>query len=270
MLQKKAPFYVDVIEDNDDNLDISDVIIVETEDDTGINDGDDENTVKIFLSSDEDDEEIVSNNETRDEVKPNAYEDPPLEFPSKKIYRTYEEVRDELRRLNRAHTKHVQNSEFHTDKPPMSLPSLEAAVARLSADQLLSKDEEVLRTIGTPVLYWKRKNLDPKDLEEKDFYSAIDMLAWIEDITPTGCKVLNEHIATIRRYDGDVAPVLKEWKRGDQRSNGYLSSPRNYELSKKRQQEQNNSARGVYEREKTKVRQEEQQEQQQREQPPQK
>ena len=51
----------------------------------------------------------------------------------------------------------------------MSLPSLEAAVARLSADELLSKDEEVLRTIGSPVLYWKRKSLDTKDAEEQTF-----------------------------------------------------------------------------------------------------
>ena len=32
----------------------------------------------------------------------------------------------------------------------------------------LSKDEEVLCTIGSPVLYWKRKSLDTKDAEEQD------------------------------------------------------------------------------------------------------
>ena len=141
------------------------------------------------------------------------YEDPPLEFPSKKTYKSYEEVRDELRRLNRNHLQHVKNAYVHVDKPPMSLPSLEAAVARLSADEALSKDEEVLRTIGSPVLYWKRKVLDTKDVEEQDFYTTREMEAWRSTITPPGCKSLTEGVTSIRRYDGDVAQVLKEWRK---------------------------------------------------------
>ena len=135
LLAKKSPMYVEVLNDGDDSSDdISDVIIIEDEDeDEDIEDEDGDGGMKVFLSTDEDDE--VSD----DNVDASEYEDPPLEFPSKKTYKSYEEVRDELRRLNRNHLQHVKNAYVHVDKPPMSLPSLEAAVARLSADELLSK-----------------------------------------------------------------------------------------------------------------------------------
>jgi len=209
LLAKKSPMYVEVLNDGDDSSDdISDVIIIEDEDeDEDIEDEDGDGGMKVFLSTDEDDE--VSD----DNVDASEYEDPPLEFPSKKTYKSYEEVRDELRRLNRNHLQHVKNAYVHVDKPPMSLPSLEAAVARLSADELLSKDEEVLRTIGSPVLYWKRKSLDTKDAEEQDFYTTREMKAWRNEITPPGCKTLTEGVTSIRRYDGDVARVLKEWRK---------------------------------------------------------
>ena len=211
LLARKSPMYVEVLNDGDESDDdISDVIIIEDEEgDDDIEDEDKEGSVKVFLSTDDDDDDEVSD----DTVDASEYEDPPLEFPSKKTYKSYEEVRDELRRLNRNHLQHVKNAYVHVDKPPMSLPSLEAAVARLSADEALSKDEEVLRTIGSPVLYWKRKVLDTKDVEEQDFYTTREMEAWRSTITPPGCKSLTEGVTSIRRYDGDVAQVLKEWRK---------------------------------------------------------
>ena len=93
LLAKKSPMYVEVLNDGDDSSDdISDVIIIEDEDeDEDIEDEDGDGGMKVFLSTDEDDE--VSD----DNVDASEYEDPPLEFPSKKTYKSYEEVRDEVR-----------------------------------------------------------------------------------------------------------------------------------------------------------------------------
>lgn len=234
LLAKKSPMYVEVLNDGDESDDdISDVIIIEDGDEDEDNEDESEDgSVKVFLSSDEDDE--LSD----DNFDASEYVDPPLEFPSKKTYKSYEEVRDELRRLNRNHLQHVKNAYVHVDKPPMSLPSLEAAVARLSADELLSKDEEVLRTIGSPVLYWKRKVLDTNDVEEQDFYTMREMEAWRSEITPPGCKSLTEGVTSIRRYDGDVSHVLKEWRKRRFRGGQWKNNKKEQEKQKPQQRSQ--------------------------------
>jgi len=138
--------------------------------------------------------------------------------PSTGDYMSLEEMREELKTLNRAHLTHLATAEQHSpDIYPLCLPTLEATVARRSADSELTDDEEVLRTLATPILLWRSDKFDPSDLDRRDFASENETKDWQSTNVPEGFKKLDlPDMLELRKYDGDVADVIKRWGRGNE------------------------------------------------------
>jgi len=138
--------------------------------------------------------------------------------PSTGDYMSLEEMREELKTLNRAHLTHLATAEQHSpDIYPLCLPTLEATVARRSADSELTDDEEVLRTLATPILLWRSDKFDPSDLDRRDFASENETKDWQSKNVPEGFKKLDlPDMLELRKYDGDVADVIKRWGRGNE------------------------------------------------------
>ena len=120
-------------------------------------------------------------------------------------------MRDELKALNRLHLDHLTCAVQHSSKDPVCLPTLEAAVARISADSKLTEDEEMLRTLATPILMWRRSDLDPPDLDSRDFAGEKEQQAWQSKIIPSGFRPLVSQCLEIRKYDGDIGDLLARW-----------------------------------------------------------
>jgi len=131
--------------------------------------------------------------------------------PESGDYMDLEQMREELKVLNRMHLEHLSCSPQHSSKDPVCLPTLEAAVARISADSKLTEDEEMLRTLATPILMWRRTDLDPPGLDSRDFAGAREQDAWQHKIIPSGLPRLPWECLEIRKYDGDVADLLARW-----------------------------------------------------------
>ena len=131
--------------------------------------------------------------------------------PESGDYMALEEMRDELKALNRLHLDHLTCAVQHSSKDPVCLPTLEAAVARISADSKLTEDEEMLRTLATPILMWRRSDLDPPDLDSRDFAGEKEQQAWQSKIIPSGFRPLVSQCLEIRKYDGDIGDLLARW-----------------------------------------------------------
>ena len=125
-------------------------------------------------------------------------------------------AREALRRLNRRHLEHLSKAPQHAqDRPPPPLNDLEGAVARVSVDNILSEDEETLRTLGDqPVLIWHSSYSDPPDLDRSALTPEEDLPGWVSLVTPPGCRKLGPGMTDIRRYDGDASTVLSMWSVG--------------------------------------------------------
>ena len=126
-------------------------------------------------------------------------------------YMALEEMRNELKALNRLHLDHLMMAVQHSSRDPVCLPTLEAAVARISADAKLTEDEEMLRTLATPILMWRRSDFDPIDLDARDFADEVEQEAWQRKIIPSGFRALVPSCLEIRKYDGDVGDLLARW-----------------------------------------------------------
>jgi hypothetical protein len=82
-------------------------------------------------------------------------------------------------------------------------------------DNILSEDEETLRTLGDqPVLIWHSSYSDPPDLDRSALTPEEDLPGWVSLVTPPGCRKLGPGMTDIRRYDGDASTVLSMWSVG--------------------------------------------------------
>ena len=123
-----------------------------------------------------------------------------------------DEVREEVKKLNQKHLRHLHTAKQHTDNVPICLPTLEATVARQSADGELTEDEEILRTLATPVLFWRHSKYDPEKFEMRDIADEAELAAWREKIIPEGARPLEENgLLEIRKFDGDVEEIMRAW-----------------------------------------------------------
>ena len=127
-------------------------------------------------------------------------------------YMSMDEVREEVKKLNQKHLRHLQTAKQHTDNVPICLPTLEATVARQSADGELTEDEEILRTLATPVLFWRHSKYDPEKFEMRDIADEAELAAWREKIIPEGARPLEGNgLLEIRKFDGDVEEIMRAW-----------------------------------------------------------
>jgi len=127
-------------------------------------------------------------------------------------YMSMDEVREEVKKLNQKHLHHLQTAKQHTDNVPICLPTLEATVARQSADGELTEDEEMLRTLATPVLFWRHSKYDPEKFEMRDIADEAELHAWREKIIPEGARPLEgDGLLEIRKFDGDVEEIMRTW-----------------------------------------------------------
>jgi 5'-3' exoribonuclease 1 len=128
-------------------------------------------------------------------------------------YMSMDEMRQEVKELNRMHLHHLHTAKQHVHTDPICLPTLEAAVARASADNLLTEDEEMLRTLASPVLFWRHAVYDPKDLDTRDFASEEELTEWRSKTIPDSqFEILDKRsVYELRKFDGDVGDVMRRW-----------------------------------------------------------
>jgi hypothetical protein len=128
-------------------------------------------------------------------------------------YMSMDEMRQEVKELNRMHLHHLHTAKQHVHTDPICLPTLEAAVARASADNLLTEDEEMLRTLASPVLFWRHAVYDPKDLDKRDFASEEELIEWRSKTIPDSqFEILDKRsVYELRKFDGDVGDVMRRW-----------------------------------------------------------
>lgn len=127
-------------------------------------------------------------------------------------YMSMDEVRKRVKELSRAHLQHLHSAPQHANEDPICLPTVEAAVARLSADNVLTEEEEELRTLATSVLFWRHTMFDPKDVDARDFADEEELSTWYKKIVPNGYPILQKEQTTeIRKFDGDIDDVVRRW-----------------------------------------------------------
>ena len=127
-------------------------------------------------------------------------------------YMSMEEMRKKIKDLSRGHLQHLNTARQHVNNDPICLPSVEAAVARKSADNLLTEDEEELRTLASPVLFWRHSMYDPKDIDPRDMADQHELSAWYDKMVPDGYPpLLKKQTLEIRKFDGDIDDVIRRW-----------------------------------------------------------